>query len=100
VKGVAVLLGDMPWLDARHLHALAEAADEARAAISTAGSFRSPPLVMPAALARRILADASTPVRAILGEPAEVAASPAMLADLDTPLDFARALRQEESWPT
>jgi molybdenum cofactor cytidylyltransferase len=99
VRGVAILLGDMPWPDARHLEALAAAADERRAAVSAASSWNSPPLVVPAALARRILADGATPAREVLAGAVEISASPAMLADFDTPLDFARGLRQEESWP-
>ena len=99
VRGVAILLGDMPCLDAAHLNALADAADERTAAVSVASSVRSPPLVLPAETARRILADPATPAREALGDPAEVPAPPWMLADFDTRLDFERALAQRESWP-
>jgi molybdenum cofactor cytidylyltransferase len=98
-RGMLVLLGDMPFPDSAHLLALAEAAGAGQAAISATATWRSPPLMIPAALAARILADRSTPARDMLADAAEVRTAPEMLADFDSPLDFESSLAQEETWP-
>jgi molybdenum cofactor cytidylyltransferase len=88
VRGVLVLLGDMPHVDVAHLRALSVAADDEIAAISSAGDHLSPPTLIPAEIARRATAVLDRPVRASLGRPAEVTASPSMLADYDLPEQF------------
>lgn len=90
-RGVLVCLGDMPFVTAAHLDALAAAATDERAAISSADEWRSPPLLLPAALAGRVLEQHDMPVRSIVAADAiAVPASPDILRDFDTPGDFAR----------
>lgn len=89
-RGVLICLGDMPFVTAAHLEALAEAATDEQGAISSSGEWRSPPLLLPADLAKQVLAKPEAPVRKLIAEAAEVPAPPAMLRDFDTPEDFAR----------
>lgn len=90
-RGVLVLLGDMPHVDGAHLQALAAAANDETAAISSAGNHMSPPTLIPAGTARRVLAGADRPVRAGLRPLAAVGAPPSMLADYDRPEQFGMA---------
>jgi molybdenum cofactor cytidylyltransferase len=88
LRGVLVLLGDMPHVDVAHLRTLSAAADDEIAAISSVGDHLSPPTLIPAEMARRVTVALDRPVRASLGRPAEVTASPSMLADYDLPEQF------------
>lgn len=90
-EAVLVMLGDMPNVGAAHLARLCALAEPGRAAISASESFRSPPLVIPANLARQVLAESDRPVRHFLTDAAEARTDGAMLADFDTSADFAQA---------
>ena len=90
-RGVLVLLGDMPYVDAAHLNALSAAADDERAAISSVGNVASPPTLIPTKVARLALDRADQSVRASLGHPARVAAPASLLADYDIPEQFGAA---------
>lgn len=87
-RAILLCLADMPAVTADHLRALADAADDITAAISATGGWRSPPLLLPRALAERVSAD--RPVRASVagGRLVEVTASAALLCDYDTRADF------------
>jgi CTP:molybdopterin cytidylyltransferase MocA len=87
-RAILVLLGDMPHVEEAHLRAICSAATDSRAAISQAGDWVSPPTLIPAALARRVLDRADRPVRAGLGDALRVAASPSLLVDYDRPEHF------------
>lgn len=90
-RGVLICLGDMPFVTGAHLEALAAAATDERAAISSTGEWRSPPLLLPAGLAERVLAEPVASVRSLVGGVAiEVAAPATTLRDFDTPYDFDR----------
>jgi molybdenum cofactor cytidylyltransferase len=90
-RGALVLLGDMPHVTVAHLRALATAADDELAAISSAGNIMSPPTLVPAKAARAAIDPACQPVRASLGRPAQVAASASMLVDYDHPAQLGMA---------
>lgn len=83
-EGVVVLLGDMPHVTPEHLAALAHAAGADGAAISHDGVAAMPPTLIPAGIARAVLAQRDRPVRTSLGPTTEVRADPALLADYDT----------------
>ncbi len=87
---VLICLGDMPNVSRGHVAALAELADEDTVAMSTTSAWSSPPTMIPAAVARRILEEAHQPAKQILtgGKIAYAWASAAILADFDTPADF------------
>jgi len=87
-RGVLVLLGDMPHINLAHLAALSAAANDEIAAISSAGGHVSPPTLIPAEAARRVITTLDRSVREGLGRPAEVAAPPSLLADYDLPEQF------------
>jgi molybdenum cofactor cytidylyltransferase len=87
---VLVLLGDMPHISADHVAALAAAASPDRGAISVAGSYRGPPVLIPVALAREAVADSTMPMRVRMAEAVEVSATESMLRDYDLPADFER----------
>lgn len=93
VDAILVMLGDMPKVGAAHLAALCALAEPERAAISAAAGFRSPPLILPVALARQTLAEGDRPVRDFLTDAAEARTDEAMLADFDTRGDFEGADR-------
>lgn len=86
---VLIFLADMPNVTEDHLHALAEAADPARAAISSNGAHRSPPALIPRKIATAILADPSRSVRSMIEPAVDVIASDRLLADIDTKADLA-----------
>jgi molybdenum cofactor cytidylyltransferase len=90
-EAVLICLADMPNVTENHLRALASAADTDRTAISSTGTWRSPPTLIPMAIGRLILAEATKPVRSMIDPAVEVVASPWMLADVDTPADLSRA---------
>ena len=85
--GIVVLLGDMPNLSSAHIEALAAAAGVATASVSIADGARMPPVLLPAAMARQVLAG-TRPLRDSLGNATEVPASGWMLRDYDTAADF------------
>lgn len=87
-EGIMVLLGDMPHVTADHLAALSEAAVPTRVAISHDGTAAMPSTLIPAAIVGSLLANPHQPVRTLLGEPTEIRASPALLADYDTRTAF------------
>ena len=84
-RGVLVLLGDMPHVDAAHLSALSMAAGDEQAAISSADGIMSPPTLIPARAAQLAVDRADQPVRVSLGQPATVTAPRSILVDYDTP---------------
>ncbi|MDP9424349.1 MAG: NTP transferase domain-containing protein [Pseudomonadota bacterium] len=88
VRGMMVLLGDMPHVGPAHLIALAAAADDERAAISSADGIISPPTLIPADAARLAIDRTDQPVRASLGNPVPVTAPAEMLVDYDIPKQF------------
>lgn len=90
---VLLCLGDMPHIVETHFQALAAAAYRDRAAVSWTGSWQSPPVVIPSRLAREILAHPGCTVRDALHPSVRVTAPAPMLADFDTPADFAAAGR-------
>ena len=85
-----ICLGDMPNVSASHVAALARSADEETVAMSSAGEWSSPPTLIPAAGARRGLAEPRRPVKDVLtgGKLAYATASAEILADFDTLDDF------------
>jgi molybdenum cofactor cytidylyltransferase len=85
-RAILVCLGDMPFVTAAHLAALAQGEG---AAMSVADGAPSPPTLIPIDLARAILAD-DRPVRALMraARPALVAAPAEVLRDFDLPTDF------------
>jgi molybdenum cofactor cytidylyltransferase len=91
-RGILICLGDMPHVTREHLAALAAAADDETAAISSAGEWCSPPLLLPARLAAAALEQPEKPIHDLLGEwpVTEVPALLELLLDFDVPDDFAR----------
>jgi molybdenum cofactor cytidylyltransferase len=85
---ILVLLGDMPFVTAHQIERLHAGGREDRAAISTNGRTRMPPVLIPARLARAALAQPHSAVKDVLGGAAEVIAPEATLRDFDTPADF------------
>lgn len=85
-----ICLGDMPNVTAGHVAALARSADAETAAMSSTGRWSSPPTLMPAGMARRILDEPHRPVKDVLtgGKLAYAIAAAATLADFDTLDDF------------
>lgn len=96
-RGALVLLGDMPHVTAAHLRALSAVADAGIAAISAADAILSPPTLMPAETARRVIVHGDRPVRASLGSLIAVAAPKATLADYDCPEQFTAPEAQDIS---
>jgi len=90
-RAILVCLGDMPDVGLAYLSALAAAADDETAAIGWTGDWQSPPLILPAGLAKSLLAQPHRRVREILtsGDVARVPASARELRDYDTSDDFA-----------
>jgi molybdenum cofactor cytidylyltransferase len=90
-EAVLVLLGDMPFVTPSHIERLHAEADHARAAISSNGRVRTPPVLIPASLGRKALEQNRVTVKEALGPVAEVVAPEASLCDFDTPADFEAA---------
>jgi molybdenum cofactor cytidylyltransferase len=90
-EAVLICLADMPNVTDDHFRALASAADADRTAISSTGAWRSPPTLIPMAIARLILAEPTKSVRSMIKPAVEVVASPSILADVDEPADLSGA---------
>lgn len=88
-RAILLCLADMPCVTITHLTALAMAADDQTAAISWSGAWRSPPAVLPVGMAETFLrGDCALRDMLARAPVIEVATSPEMLRDFDTPADF------------
>lgn len=85
---ILVLLGDMPFVTPDHIERLHAQADGGLAAISSNGRSRMPPVLIPATMARKALAQERLAVKEMLDPIAEVIDSEALLRDFDTQADF------------
>lgn len=87
---ILLCLGDMPHVTAGHLTKLLDAAGD-HGAISSSGGWKSPPAVFPAHTAEQLMAEPHLKGHEALTKAAIVHATPRMLSDYDTPVDFARS---------
>ena len=83
---ILLALGDMPWVTAQHMVALADAASAERPAASKAPDWTGPPWLAPAAWVR---ANKGALRAGLLRDAAPVSANPAILRDVDTLTDLA-----------
>lgn len=92
---ILLCLGDMPYIDEKHLAALAAAADRRSAAVSvSAEGWHSPPVLIPRFLAETMLERSDRTTNAVLAGYSYVVRVPAgaaCLADFDTMADFEAA---------
>lgn len=87
-RGALILLGDMPHVTQAHLRRLSAKAQPGDAAISKADDILSPPVLMSAETAERVISRDDCSVRTCLGRPIAVAATRVTLADYDYPEQF------------
>lgn len=84
-SAILLALGDMPWVTAQHIKVLASAADTERPAASKAPDWTGPPWLAPAIWVR---ANIETVRAGLLRDAVPVAASAALMRDVDRPADL------------
>lgn len=84
-EAILLALGDMPWVTAAHIAALAEAANDTRPAASCGDSWAGPPWLAPA---QWVQAHVETLRPALLRDAAAVIADDQVLGDVDRPEDL------------
>jgi len=87
-RGALILLGDMPHVTEVHLRRLSAKAEPDTPAISKAEGILSPPVLMSAETAERVISGDDCSVRACLGRPIAVTAPMITLVDYDFPEQF------------